>query len=157
MSHILRFIQVFALGTWLGSIIFFSFAVAPGVFGILPSRDLAGAVVGFALARLHLIGVIAAIAFLLASLGLGRSPRALARPAPLAVAVMLLLTLASSRIVIPRMNALRAQMGSIEATPASDSRHVEFDKLHSVSVGLEGGVLLVGLVALFLTVRKARE
>ena len=157
MTHILRFVRVFALGTWLGGILFFSFAVAPGVFAILESRDAAGAVVGFALARLHLIGVIAAVAFLLASLLLGRSLRALAKPAALGVAVMLLLTLISSRIVIPRMDALRAQMGSIEATPASDSRRVEFEKLHGVSVGLEGGVLLIGLIALFLTANAKAE
>jgi uncharacterized membrane protein len=154
MSHILRFVRVFALGTWLGAIIFFSFAVAPGVFALLKSRDEAGAMVGFALARLHLIGVIAAVVCLLAALILGRSFKALVKPAALAVTAMLFLTLASARIVIPRMDALRTQMGSIEATPANDSRRVEFDKLHGISVKLEGSVLLLGLLAMFLTVRE---
>lgn len=153
MKPFLRFVQVFLLGTWLGSIIFFSFAVAPGVFAAVTSRDEAGAVVGFALRRLHLFGVIAAIVFLLTWLTVRRSLRALAKPAALAVAVMLLLTLASARIVIPQMDALRMQMGSIEATPPSDGRRQEFDRLHGVSVKLEGGVLLLGLLALFLTVR----
>lgn len=157
MSHILRFVRVFALGTWLGAIIFFSFAVAPGVFAILESRDQAGAVVGFALARLHLYGVIAAIVFLAASLMLGRSFKALVKPAALSVVLMLLLTLTSSRIVIPRMDLLRARMGSVETTPYSSPLRVEFDKLHGVSVGLEGGVLLVGLIALFLTANAKAE
>jgi uncharacterized membrane protein len=157
MKHLLRFLQVFALGTWLGSIIFFSFAVAPGVFGILASRDQAGAVVGFALGRLHHMGVIAAIVYLVASLALGRSLKALAKPAALAVVLMLLLTLASSRIVIPRMDALRAQMGSVEATPYDNPSRVEFDRLHGVSVKLEGGVLLIGLVALFLTAGPTKD
>ena len=33
---------------------------------------------------------------------------------------MLAMTLASQRVVIPRMDALRAQMGSVHATAASD-------------------------------------
>jgi hypothetical protein len=70
---------------------------------------------------------------------------------------MLLLTLASQRIVIPRMDVLRAQVGSIEATPAGDPRRMEFDKLHGFSVDLEGGVLVIGLVALFLTVRSDQQ
>jgi len=145
------------IGSWLGAIIFFSFAVAPGVFAILESRDQAGAVVGFALARLHLLGVVAAIVFLVSSVVLQRSFRALAKPAAIAVVLMLLLTLASSRIVIPRMDSLRAQMGSVEATPYANPLRVEFDKLHGVSVGLEGGVLLIGLVALFLIARNTSD
>ena len=44
MTNILRFVQFLALGTWLGSIIYFSFAVAPALFSALSSRDQAGAV-----------------------------------------------------------------------------------------------------------------
>ena len=77
------------------------------------------------------------------------------RPAALGVILMLLLTLASQRIVIPRMDVLRAQMASVDATPANDPRRAEFDRLHGISVDLEGGVLLIGLVALFLTPTNA--
>jgi hypothetical protein len=45
-------------------------------------------------------------------------------------------------------------MVSVAATPASDPRHAEFDRLHGISVDLEGAVLLIGFVALFLTVRN---
>ena len=157
MNNFLRFLQVFVLGTWLGAIIFFSFAVPASVFGILASRDEAGAVVGSALGRLHMLGVIAAIIYLVASLLLWRSNRRFAKLAALCVAMMLLSTLASSRLVLPRMNALRAEMGSVAATPASDSRRMEFDRLHGVSVELEAGLLLIGIVALFLTANAGKE
>jgi uncharacterized membrane protein len=157
MNNFLRFLQVFVLGTWLGAIIFFSFAVAPGVFGILTSRDEAGAVVGFALGRLHFMGVIAAIIYLVASLVLWRSSPTFGKIAALAVVMMLLSTLVSSHIVIPRMDALRAEMGSVAATPAGDSRRANFDRLHGVSVVLEGGILLMGLLALSLTVKTVAE
>ena len=153
MSHILRFLRVFALGTWVGSIIYFSAVVAQGAFATL-HRDDAGTLVGYTLGGLHYLGVIAAVIYLAASLGLSRSPRGLARPAAIGVFVMLLLTFASQRIVIPRIDNLRAQMGSVDATPASNPLRAEFDRLHGVSVDLEAGVLLVGLVALFLTVRS---
>ena len=35
MNSILRFVQVFALGTWVGSIIYLSFVVTRGAFGVL--------------------------------------------------------------------------------------------------------------------------
>jgi hypothetical protein len=157
MTHILRFVRVFALGTWLGAILFFSFAVAPGVFGILANRDDAGAVVGFALDRLHLFGTIAALVFIVASLALARRLEVLVRPYVLFVLLMFFLTLTSSRIVIPRMDALRERMGSVATTPASDPRRAEFDRLHGISVGLEGSVLLLGLVALFFTVNPKKD
>ena len=50
MSTLLRFLQFFSLGTWVGSIVFFGAVVAPGAFTVLSNRDQAGALVGLALA-----------------------------------------------------------------------------------------------------------
>ncbi len=156
IGSILRFLRFLALGTWVGSIVYFVAVVTRGAFAVL-TRDQAGLMVGFTLGGLHQLGVIAAVVYLVASIALGSSLLALVRPAALGVMLMLLLTLASQRIVIPRMDVLRTEMVSVDATPASDSRRVEFDRLHGISVDLEGGVLLIGLVALFLTVRSFRE
>lgn len=153
MNPILKFAKVLALGTWVGSIIYFVAVVTRGAFAVL-TRDQAGLMVGFTLAGLHQLGVIAAVVYLVAALALGRSLKALVRPAALGVILMLLLTLSSQRIVIPRMDVLRTQMVSVDATPASDPRRAEFDRLHGISVDLEGAVLLIGLAALFLTVRE---
>ncbi len=153
MSHILRFLQVFALGTWVGSIIYFVAVVTRGAFAVL-ARDQAGLMVGFTLGGLHQLGMVAAAVYLVAALAAGKSLGALIRPAAIGVILMLVLTLASQRIVIPRMDVLRTQMVSVDATPPSDPRRAEFDRLHGISVDLEGGVLLIGLVALFLTVRE---
>jgi uncharacterized membrane protein len=153
MTNILRFVQVFALGTWLGSIIYLSFVVAPSVFGTLANRDQAGAVVGLVLGRLHHHGVIAAVIYLVAGLGLGRSFKALVQPAGLCVIVMVLLTVASQRLVTPRMAALRTEMVSVDATPRDNPLRLEFDRLHRTSVQLEVATLLIGIAALHLTVR----
>jgi hypothetical protein len=60
----------------------------------------------------------------------------------------------SQYIVIARMDILRAQMGSVQATASGDPLRVAFNRLHQYSVRLESVVLLSGLVALFLTARQ---
>jgi hypothetical protein len=154
MNNILRFVQIFALGSWVGSIFYFSAAVAPGAFRVLSSPDQAGALVQFTLGRLHTLGVVAGLLYLLASVGLAQSFRGLVRPAAIGVVLMLLLTVASQNFVTPRMRELRTEMGSVVATPANDPLRVEFDRLHGISVKLEGAVLLIGFAALFLTVQE---
>ena len=143
-----------ALGAWVGAIIYFAAVVTKGAFAVLSNRNEAGLLVGFTLGGLHLMGLILAVVFVIASVALSKSVRAFAQPAVLGVILMAALTIASQDYVIPRMDVLRSQMGSVDAMPSSDSRRAEFDRLHRVSVDLEGGVLLIGLVALFLTTRS---
>ena len=64
---ILRFIQLLALTLWIGSIFFFAAVVAPTAFAVLPSRTLAGMVVGRSLFSLHWIGIACGLVFLLCS------------------------------------------------------------------------------------------
>jgi hypothetical protein len=156
MTSVLRFVQVFALGTWLGSIFYFSAAVAPGAFRVLPSQDLAGLLVEFTLRRLHTLGVIAGLLFLIASAAMALSSmgagKRLMLPA-VGVLIMVTLTIVSQQVVIRRMNVLRREMGSVVETPKDNPLRVEFDRLHGVSVQLEGATLLIGVASLFLTVR----
>jgi Domain of unknown function (DUF4149) len=153
MNASLRFIEILALGTWVGGIIFLSFVVAPGAFGVLASRDQAGTLVGFALGRLHWIGMIAGAIYLVAFALEKSSASAVVRPAALAVVLMIVLTFVSQQFVTGRMAGLRREMGSVDATPREDPLRVEFDRLHVLSVRIEGAVLLLGLAGLFLTIR----
>jgi Domain of unknown function (DUF4149) len=144
------------LGCWLGGILFFSFVVAQGAFSVLPTADLAGALVGYTLTRLHIIGIAAGCVYLISTALLEKSVGALVRPAPLLVLLMVLCTAVSQYGVIARMDALRAQMGSVAATPAGNPLRVAFDRLHQYSVWLESVVLFSGLAALFLTARRSK-
>jgi hypothetical protein len=155
MKHFMRFLQMLALGGWIGAIVYFAAVVTVGAFAVLPNQDLAGAIVGYTIRGLHDLGIVAAVIYLLAAVCLGRSVAALARAAAIGVELMLVLTLISQRIVIPHMDALRAQMGSVQATAVANPLRVQFDRLHGISVDLEVAILLIGLVALFLTVRDA--
>jgi hypothetical protein len=149
----LRFLQFLSLGCWLGSIIFF-IVFTQGIFSVMPTKDLAGLIVGYSLARLHIMGIIAGCVYLLSTAILEKSVAALARPASLLVLVMILCTMASQYGVIARMDVLRTQMGSVDATTVDNPLRVAFDRLHQYSVRLESAVLFSGLAALFLTARR---
>jgi len=157
MTTIVRFVQIFSLGTWVGAGLFATLVVAPAAFRQLPTPDLAGAVVGYTLTRLHLMGIVAGVVFILAAVALGGTANA-TRPAVLLVALMIALTAASQFGVTPRMEGLRQQMaaahGSIAATPREDSARQSFGRLHGVSASLEVATLVIGLTALLLTVRE---
>ena len=154
MQSLLRTIEFLGLSLWLGSDVFLSFVVAPGAFRILASRDQAGAMVGFGLWWMHLIGVVCGIAILLARLLRTRTLSSLAAPAALCVVLMIGLTVVSQHAVSPKMAALRTQMGSIQTTAADSPLLAEFSRLHRISVSLESGVLLAGFTAMYLTVRE---
>jgi hypothetical protein len=153
VAAILRFLQFLSLGCWLGSIIFF-IVFTQGIFSVMPTKDLAGVVVGYSLARLHFLGIVAGCVYLIATAVSEKSVAALARPSALLVFVMILCTMASQYGVIARMDGLRAQMGSVEAAAADSPLRTAFDRLHQYSVRLESAVLFSGLVALFLTARQ---
>jgi uncharacterized membrane protein len=154
MMNFLRSLEFLGLSVWLGSDVFLSFVVAPGAFRILGSRDSAGAMVGYGLRWMHMIGVVCGITILLARLLRTRTFASLATPAALCVVVMILLTVVSQHAVSPKMAALRVQMGSIQATAADSPLLAEFGRLHRISVTLESGVLLAGMAAMYLMVKE---
>jgi hypothetical protein len=154
MRSVLQFVRVFALGTWVGSIFYFSAAVAPGAFRVLSSQDQAGMLVEFTLGRLHVLGIVAAALFLLASIAMMLMGLDAGGFLPsIGVLLMLALTLVSQDVVIRRMIHLRREMVSVLATPLDNPLRAEFERLHGVSVDLEGAVLLIGFASLFLTLR----
>jgi uncharacterized membrane protein len=155
MSTVLRAIEFLGLSIWLGSDVFLSFVVAPGAFSVLASRDQAGAIIGYSLGRMHWMGIACGVVILLVRVLRIRSLTSLMAPAALCIAAMILLTVISQMAVSPKMAVLRVRMGSIEAAAAGNPLLAEFARLHTISVGLESGVLLAGLAAMFLMVREA--
>ena len=155
MTATLRFLQFLALGCWLGGIIYF-IVFTQGIFSVLPTKDLTGLVVGYSLARLHILGIVAGCVYLATTAGYQKSIGTLARPAALLVFLMIIATMVSQYSVIARMDVLRLQMGSIGAAPSGSPLLEQFNRLHQYSVQLEMVVLLSGLVALFLTARPSK-
>ncbi len=155
MNNIFRALEFLGLSVWLGSDIFLSFVVAPGAFRVLaPNRDQAGAVVGFALTKMHLLGIACGIVFLLVRVLRTKSFASLAAPAAICAMLMILLTAVSQIAVTPKMAVLRTQMGSIQVTAADNPLLAQFTKLHQISVTLESGVLLAGIACMYLMIRE---
>lgn len=144
--------MLLSLAVWIGGLIFFP-VVAQISFSVLPSMHLAGPVVGHSLRALHWMAIVSGIIFLASSLihnRLSRGAFCVFATRHLLVIAMLGLTLVSQFIVIPRMDAIRSSSGEISAIPPGDPARLQFDSLHAWSTRLEGGVLLLGLVVLYL-------
>lgn len=149
--------MLLSLVCWIGGLIFFAFVVAPTAFSVLPTSHLAGNVVGRSLSKLHWIGFISGIVFLVSSLLYSRFTDGTAHVFALRhvlLCLMLALTLISQFGIIPRMDALRASMGEVRSVPLDNPERVQFDALHIWSTRVEGAVLLLGLVVVYLTARS---
>ena len=72
----------------------------------------------------------------------------------LLIYAMILLTLIAMFGIASRMMVLRNQMGFIDDVPHDDPRRVEFNRLHVWSTRVEGAVMLLGLVLVFVTARR---
>ena len=155
--NVLRFFMLLALAIWIGGIIFFAAVVAPTLFKVLPTHQLAGAVVSRSLGILHWMGIVCAVVFLITSMLHSYSARGAAHPfAPrhLLVYIMLALTVISQFVVSAKLLAMRTAMGEIDLVPIDDARRIAFNQLHAWSTRLESAVLVLGLIVLFLVARR---
>jgi hypothetical protein len=157
--RVTRDIRLLLIAIWLGASIFFSFAVAPTLFSVLPLRELAGAVVSRSLAIINIGGFIVGLLLLASAFPFRKlvSKRAFA----LEVASLALLSLAAfvgKWVIGARMQALRAAMGRpIDEVSVLDPLRVAFNGLHGYSVTSLSVAILAGLVAFFLIVRRAKN
>lgn len=155
MQSFARFLLIISLVVWVGSIVFFSFVVAPTVFSALAAQDVAGTIVGHSLGALHRIGLSCGVIFLAATfLGTFKQSRMLRG----LIGLMLLCTAFSQFRITPQMQQIRAAVGGpIQALPPKDAGRETFDRLHQTSVILEGVVLLAGVGAVVVLSKEPRD
>jgi Domain of unknown function (DUF4149) len=149
----LRYLMLLSLIVWLGGLIFFP-VVAQTAFSTLPSRHLAGTVVGRSLGILHWMGIVSGLVFLASSMLYSRLTKGTAQvfaARNVLIGLMLALTLISQFSIIPRMDSLRASIGEIDSVPPDNPARMQFDGLHVWSTRVETGVILLGLVVVYLT------
>ncbi len=145
--------MLLALIIWIGGIVFFAFVLAPTLFSVLPSPQMAGDIVSPALHKLHSIGLISGAVFLICSILYDRIRYARLRlftTSNVLVVLMLTLTAISQFSITPRMHELRSQPW--RAT--NPGAHAAFDRLHAWSTRIEGTVLLLGLGLVIVTARR---
>lgn len=149
-----RYIMSLSLVAWVGGIVFF-ISMTPILFAVLPSRHMAGSVVSPALSRLHWIGIISGVLFLTSSWAYSLIVAGYVRlwtPANVLVLFMLILTCISQFGLSPRLAAIRAE--TVEINSAPPEVRALFDELHQWSTRIEGVVLLMGLVAVYLNSKE---
>lgn len=156
MTHAIKWVYLVTLAVWVGSIVFFSFAVAPTVFKVLKPED-AAKLQRAVFPKYYLVGMVCAavgivcVGILLVDRAFGKWPGILSL---LLLAAMGATDLWLRQAVVPQMNDLRERRVVIiesgqQPEPALES---EWKSLHRLSVQLNGAVLLCGLALLFLVV-----
>ncbi len=141
--------QTLILSLWLGAMAFFSAAVAPSAFGVLPTRALAGALVNSVLGKLEWWGLACGLLLIgLQSVQLWRGGLLGTWKGRLLMALPVVMTLdvaVSKLVVSARLAALRAGLGGeIERLPLGDPLRLTFAAWHQYSVWLMAFNLLAG-------------
>ncbi|MCC7053502.1 MAG: DUF4149 domain-containing protein [Gemmatimonadaceae bacterium] len=140
---------------WGGAGLIVTTTVAPAAFRVLPTRSLAGALVGQVLPVLFIAGIVVGTATVVLTTRRAQFV-ALRR---LAGAGTLLGCAVAQAVIGPRIAALRERIGpSIEALATTDPLRMEFGRLHGFSVlalGVGMVFALVSLIATFAVVRRA--
>lgn len=149
--------RILLLGLWLGAACFFSFAVAPSVFAVLPSRELAGSVVNRTLAIINYSGLFIGLILLASSyIARQKSNRVGLR---IEQCLMLLLTAACAFgqfVIGARLQDLRRQIGRpIDDLATTDPLRIAFNDLHGYSVIILSAAMIAALITFFLLIRRA--
>jgi len=138
-------VQLAILALWLGAAVFMSAAVAPALFAVLPTRTLAGEVVGRLLPTVFYSGMVVGVLVVAIDVWVAGTWRwSTVTISSLLIAVSCAI---AQWIVFPRIDRVRAQIpGPIESLPLDDARRVAFGRLHGISVGWLGLAMLAAAV-----------
>jgi hypothetical protein len=138
---------------------FFSFAVAPGAFAVLPARELAGAIVTRTISVVNVAGFVVGL-LLLATAFAGRGALRAKRAWLLETCALALMAVAAGIgqwVIAARLQALRLSMGRpIDELAESDPLRLAFNDLHGYSVAAMTTAMLAALVAFILIARRNR-
>jgi uncharacterized membrane protein len=156
MTQWVKWFYLVTLAVWIGSIVFFSFAVAPTVFKTLKPED-AAALIRKIFSKYYVIGIacaavgIVCVGLLLADRAFGKWPAILS--------LLLLAGMGGTDLwlrqgVMPHMNQLLDRRAAITAAGQEPDAALEreWKALHQLSVRMNATVLFCALVLVFLIV-----
>ena len=156
MTPWLKWLYLVTLAVWIGSIVFFSFVVAPTVFKTLKPED-AAALIRRIFSKYYMIGIVCTavgiicVGLLLADRAFGKWPAILS--------LLLLAGMGGTDLwlrqgVMPHMNQLRDRRVAITSAGQEPDATLEQDwkALHQLSVRMNVAVLLCAMALVFLIV-----
>jgi hypothetical protein len=145
-------VQIAILSLWLGAAAFLALTVAPALFAVLPTRTLAGAVVGRILPPIFYAGMVAGA--IVVALQIVERRGWAWRGREIAGVVIVASCAIAQFFIAPRIASLRDAMGGpIEALAASDWRRAAFGRLHGISVAWLGLAMIAAVVGIALAAR----
>lgn len=146
-------LQLSTLVIWLGASFFFSAAVAPALFAVLPSRALAGDVVGRLLPPIFYSGILVGLLVMVTQ---WRANDGWSWRGREAAAFVTVLSCAVAQLFIaPRIQRVRDEIpGPIEVLATDDPRRLAFGRLHGASVAWLGVAMLAALIAAVIAGRR---
>jgi hypothetical protein len=139
---------------WGGAAILTIAIVTPEAFAVLPTRTLAGSLVGRVLPALFLSGIIVGVSVSALALSAG------CRGGAISAAVAALACVVAQFVINPRIARMRDEIGGpVDALPVDDARRVAFGLLHGYSVGGLGVAMLAAAISLgyLLAALRARD
>ena len=137
------------LAAWTGIAVFIAAVVTPAAFAVLPTRALAGALVGRTLPVLFALGIV--IGVLVVILNQAMDAGRMVTGSAALLGLMCIAALAVEQRLRGMLSAIGVPMDSLAA---SDARRVAFGRLHGVSV-LMLGVAVVGACVAFALITRA--
>jgi hypothetical protein len=138
-------VTMLLLAGWLGAAMYFSAVVTRAAFAVLPSRTLAGALVGQTLPVLFDTGIL--VGACLVAVGLRRSSGAVRTTSIAGGSAIVALSGLARFVILARIARLRLTMpAAIDSLPATDPARRAFGQLHALSVGALGLAMLAGIV-----------
>lgn len=149
-------IELLLIALWLGAAVFFSLAVAPSVFAVLPSREWAGFVVNRTLTIINFSGIV--ISFILIALSF--IPRGETKKIWTWLNRVLLLVVglacgAGQLIIGVYLEMLRSSSQvPISDLPADNITKIQFDMWHQYSVWVLIAGMIAALLAFFIMSRS---
>ena len=156
MTQGIKWLYLVSLATWVGSIIFFSFVIAPTVFKVLKPED-AAKLQRAMFPKYYLVGILCA-GIGIVSVGLLVADRVFSKW-PGVISLLLLAAMGATDLwlrqsIVPHMATIREQRAAAltagqEPDPAIEH---EWQSLHRLSVQINVAVLFCGLVLVFLVV-----
>ena len=131
-----------AASGWLGAALLVVTVVAPAAFAALPTRALAGALVGAVLPPLFYAGIAVGVLLLAGSFATRRG--GIVTPGTVGGFLVAVSCAGAQFAVAPRIERARTAIGGpVESLSPSDPRRITFGRLHAASV-LWLGVAMIG-------------
>ena len=148
----LPIIQLCVLAVWLGGALVFSAVVAPAAFAVLPTRTLAGDMVGRVLPVVFYAGMVAG--GLVVVLDALDAEEWRWSTAAVSGGLVVIACGVAQLIVGRQIDQVRSRItGPVDALPSGDALRVAFGRLHGMSVALLGIAMLAAATALVAVAR----